>query len=156
MISDETALLFQLKQGDQRAFQVIYGQYWQELYKLAYRRLGIAQQAEDAVQEVFYRLWDKRHHLTIHHLAPYLHRAIRNEVFDRLSRSAGPSRFFELFETVLLETETPEDVLRSKDLLALVAEYVAILPDKRREIFLLHMDSRLNTKEIADKLQISQ
>lgn len=156
MNSDETALLSQLKQGDQHAFRTIYGQYWQELYKQAYRRLGIAEQAEDVVQEIFYRLWDKRHQLSIHHLGPYLHRAVRNEVFERLSRSATPSRFFELFETVLLETETPEAVLRSKELLELVVAYAGTLPDKRREIFLLHIESRLNTKEIAAKLQISQ
>jgi RNA polymerase sigma-70 factor (ECF subfamily) len=156
MNSDETALLSLLKQGDQRAFQVIYEQYWRDLYKLAYRRLADAQLAEDVVQEVFYRLWDKRRQLEINNAGAYLHRAVRNEVFDRLTRSAAPSRFFELFETMLLETETPEDILRSKDLLALVAAYADTLPDKRKVIFLLHIESKLNTQEIADKLQVSR
>lgn len=154
--NQEAALLLQLSQDNQDSFRAIYDRYWEQLYQAAYRRLGDAQLAEDVVQEVFLRLWNGRKQLKIQYLGAYLQQAVRNEVLDRVSRTRSPSRFYEIFESVLLVSDSPEDLLRNKELMALVAQYIATLPRKRREVFLLFMESKLNTKEIADRLKVSQ
>lgn len=156
MHDNETTLLQQLHEGNEAAFRTIYDMYWSDLYQAAYRRLRDEQLSEDVIQEVFYRVWAKHSQLRIQNLGAYLHQSVRNEVLDRLTRSNAPRHFYALFEAVLLENDTPEEVLRNKELLSLVARYAATLPDKRREIFLLHVSSRLDTKEIAEKLNISQ
>lgn len=153
---DEQILLAQVAEGDEVAFKVIYEKHWPDLYRDAYRRLQDTQLAEDVVQEVFYRLWAGREHLQIRNLAGYLHQAIRNEVLDRLTRSTAPNYFYDLFGVVLLDSETPEDVLHNKELPRLIARYAATLPLKRREVFLLHIETRLDTGDIAERLQISR
>ena len=47
-------------------------------------------------------------------------------------------------------------MLLEKELLDLVQSYINSLPEKRKQIFLLHIKDNLSTKEIAERLNISQ
>lgn len=152
----DTMLVQLLTQGDRQAFEAIYHKYWWPLFNAVYRRLKDKQKTEDLVQEVFYKLWRKKEQLQIEHLEAYLKTAARYETLNYLSRTKITYEFFEPFHEVLLEKELPDMQLVSKDLLELIHAYAATLPEKRRQIFLLHIQSRLSTKEIAEALGISQ
>ncbi len=49
-----------------------------------------------------------------------------------------------------------DDLVLEKEILALMRVWIAALPAKRREIFLLHYTEDLTTKEISEYLGISQ
>jgi RNA polymerase sigma-70 factor (ECF subfamily) len=151
----EQALLLRLSEGDRQAFEVIYRRYVRELYQAAYKRLENRELVEDLVQDVFFRLWNRRSSLQVDNLGAYLHTAVRYEVLNYITRHKAPSSFYEPFETILLDPATPEDRLIEKELLALVYKYADTLPEKRKQVFLLHIKDKLSVAEIADELNIS-
>jgi RNA polymerase sigma-70 factor (family 1) len=149
-------LVCRLQQGDRAAFENIYKRYWPLLYTIAFRRLFDKERAEDVLQEVFARLWVKREGLAIHHLKAYLSGMVRYEVIRLLTRTPAATVFFEPFESLLLEAETPDEKIIAKELYEWVFRYADTLPPKKKEIFLLHIGYKYSTKEIAEKLEISQ
>ncbi len=149
-------LLDQVSGGDPIAFKAIYLRYWRPLLNAAYKRLKDKQQAEDVVQNVFLGLWNKREHHNILNLSAYLHSAVRYEVLKFISRSKGNLYFHSLFEELIMDADSADAKILSSEMMELVLAYAQTLPQKRRSIFLLHLQDNLTTKQIADSLQITQ
>lgn len=145
-----------LKTGDITAFNNIYYSYWLTVFNIAHNRIQNRQQAEDLVQDVFFRLWSKRENLQVVNFESYLKMAIHYEVINFVTRKKDVFSFYEPLEALLMETDTPEGQLIAKELLELVYAYAAMLPEKRKQIFLLHIKSKLSTADIATALEISQ
>lgn len=145
-----------LVQGDKQAFETIYRKFWWPLFNAVYKRLKDRQKSEDLIQEVFYKLWRRKEQLQIGNLEAFLKTAARYEMLNYISRTRITYEFFEPFQELLQEKEQPDQPLYSKELMELVHAYATTLPVKRREIFLLHIQFRLSTKEIAEKLGLSQ
>jgi RNA polymerase sigma-70 factor (ECF subfamily) len=154
-VHNEQALLDHLRQGDRAAFDIIYHRYAQALYQSAFKRLDSKELSEDLVQEVFYRLWNRRAALHIDNLGAYLHTAIRYEVLNHITRHKAPSAFYAPFEAILADADTPENQLIAKELMALVYKYAETLPEKRKQVFLLHIKNKLSVSEIAQELNIT-
>ena len=152
----DSMLVQLLTQGDRQAFETIYRKYWWSLFNSVYKRIKDRQKTEDLLQEVFYKLWRRKEQLQIENLEAYLKTAARYEMLNYLSRTKITYEFFEPFQELLQEKEQPDEQLYSKDLMELIHAYADTLPMKRREIFLLHIQSRLSTKEIAEMLGLSQ
>jgi len=57
--SDEKLWLDELKKGEKKAFRKLYDDYYQKVYGTAVTMLGNAEDAEDAVQEVFMKIYRK-------------------------------------------------------------------------------------------------
>ncbi|MBL7699844.1 MAG: RNA polymerase sigma-70 factor [Chitinophagaceae bacterium] len=149
-------LVQQLSQADRKAFEIIYSKYWRPLLDLAWKGLHDKQAAEDLVQGVFLSLWQKREQLHINNLEAYLKTAVRYKVLNYIVRTKRTHEFFESFHEIFQEKNTPETTLLTKNLQELIHAYAAVLPAKRREIFMLYIQSRLSTKEIAQTLALSQ
>jgi len=152
----DQVLLQQLSRGERKAFEAIYHKYWWPLVDHAWKRLKDKQQAEDIVQDVFCKLWAKRAALQVQHLEAYLYTAVRYEILNYFSRNRQPHEFLEPFHELLEGNTTPENELVARNLLQLACSYAQTLPEKRRQIFLLHIQSRFSTREIAWVLNISQ
>src|SRR2546425_8061561 len=56
----ERAWADRIRAGHMDAFEALYRTYWERLYAFAFRYLHSQQDAEDAVQEVFFRIWRGR------------------------------------------------------------------------------------------------
>ncbi|TDW97472.1 RNA polymerase sigma factor [Dinghuibacter silviterrae] len=154
-VYDEQALLDRLRQGDMDAFDVIYRRYVRELYLAAYKRLDNKELVEDLVQDVFFRLWNRRDQLHIDNLGAYLHTAVRYEILNHITRHKAPAAFYAPFEAILADADTPENRLIAKELLELVYKYAETLPEKRKQVFLLHIKDKLSVNEIAEELNIT-
>lgn len=152
----DARLLEMLVEGDRLAFETIYRKYWFPLFNAVFKRIKDKQKAEDLVQEVFFKLWRNKEKLSVDNLEAYLRTAARYETINYLSRTKISYQFFEPFHEILQDKDQPDLQLFSKDLLDLIHSFAKTLPEKRRQIFLLHIQSRLSTKEIAEKLGISQ
>lgn len=149
-------LLDRVSGGDSTAFEAIYLRYWRPLLNAAYKRLKDKQRAEDIVQNVFLGLWNRRDHLNILSLSAYLHGAVRYEVLKYISRSKGTLYFHSLLEDVVMDAAGADTKVLSAEMMELVYAYARTLPAKRRNIFLLHLQHNLSTRQIADTLQITQ
>lgn len=152
----DSVLLQQLSQEDRKAFEIIYSRYWRPLLDIAWKSLHDKQAAEDLVQGVFLSLWQKREHLQINNLEAYLKTAVRYKVLNHIVRTKRTYEFFGSFCEIFHEKNTPETSFLAKNLMELIHAYADTLPQKRREIFLLFIQSRLSTQEIADTLGVSQ
>ncbi len=157
IISDnDCELLRLLSKGNSEAFECIYRRFWRELYDEVYARLKNAQQSEDIVQDLFVSIWTRRSDLKVENLSAYLHTAVRFRVFNFVQRDLGATAFFEPFELILQANDFADGHLLEKDMIELVLLYADTLPPKRKEIFLLHFSESLTTRDIADRLMISQ
>ena len=152
----DNELVMMLERGDRTAFETIYNRYLSVLYTSTYKRLQHKEQTEDVLQEVFARLWVKRETHHIADLKAYLHVAVRNETINFVTRSKEVFRFYEPIESILEEVDSPEGQLIAKELQSLIYVFANTLPEKRKQIFLLHIKNKLSTKEIAEELGISQ
>ena len=58
-VDDDSLLVKQVKAGDQQAFETLYRRYVSTVYRQALKLAGNAEEAEEIVQEVFLRLYEK-------------------------------------------------------------------------------------------------
>lgn len=85
---DDSALTHQLKQGNQLAFTILYDTYSEQVYRLAFKYLCNKELAEDAVQNLFMKVWIKRTSLDESRpLNHFLFTVLKNEFTYYPSRS---------------------------------------------------------------------
>ena len=82
----DTEIMKRLQAGDEEAFTQLYHQYWGKLYVAALARLKDEYGAEEVVQKVFVRLWNKKSDLDIQNLSAYLSAMTRYAVYEHLAR----------------------------------------------------------------------
>ena len=155
-LQSDTQLSELLRQGDQSAYTIIYERYWQSLFSSAYKRLKDKELSQDVVQIVLTDLWRRREEVVINNLQAYLHTAVRFQVFKQISRKPDSQQFLKEFDLILGSPVQADDVLLEREVLNLVRLWIDALPSKRRAIFLLHTEEELSTRQIAEKLGISQ
>lgn len=154
--ADDQALYVRLKEGDEHAFKALFHKYYASMCQFAYQILKDSDLAEETVQELFVRVWEKRAVLNIEtSVSHYLFRSVRNHCLNQLQhqkvRQQYASRMMENAEQQIdwqpfyLEVDLMERIERS----------IASMPPKRQEIFRLSREQGLKYKEIADMLNIS-
>ncbi len=104
-MDDERELLGGVASRDPEAFRALMERHASRVINLAYRFLGTTADAEDAAQEVFFKLY--RHPPTLNpetKLSTWLYRVTVNHCLDLLRRKPAA------FETISLQEEDPEGV----------------------------------------------
>jgi RNA polymerase sigma-70 factor (ECF subfamily) len=157
----ELELFARMRTGDEGAFETLFRAYARPLCDFAYSYVGSQPAAQEIVQELFCRLWERRDTLemprsvyaylfsatrnrAINHLrdrrvqAAFLHRALRREMGREAHRSAPQ-----------------EQELEAKALSDALARAVEELPERCREVFTLTRDHRLTYAQVAEALHIS-
>ena len=131
------------------------------------RRVPDPGDAEDILQEVFYRLVEaNRLLMPIEHVTGWLFRVARNRITD-LFRKKQPENFSEIaiadengedlpFEDLLPSPNAgPEAVYARKLLLAEMKQALAELPKEQREVFVAHEFEGRSFKELADETGVN-
>lgn len=152
----DPALLDAIRRGDRIAYERFFRAWYPRLADYAHRLLGDPDQAEDATQEVLIELWRRRDVLPpAEQLSAYLHRSVRNRALNQL-------RFRQR-----ISGGDPEDLpgqqiapvaqrrLMEADLAAALADAIADLAPRTREVFVLSREQALTYAQIADTLGIS-
>ena len=122
------------------------------LYRIAFYILEDKALAEDAVQEVFLKIWDTRDRLDgILTPKAYCITMVKNLCLDRVRRASRLE-----FPSQLPEQEAPpvQDAIDNKERLAMVMEAVKSLPDRQREVLLLRTVEGLSYEEISARTGI--
>jgi RNA polymerase sigma-70 factor (ECF subfamily) len=125
----------------------VYDQYSRSLYRYALALTSSADDAEDAVQDVFVRLSREKRLKDIESLKAYLFKATRNAAYSIL-RSRGWSS--NLHESLCQEFDTKgiDIASRSVSSMALCEAFVE-LPIEQREVFVLKVYDGMTFQEIA-------
>src|SRR5690554_6699322 len=153
---DNQKLAKQIKQGDIRAYELLFKAHYQALCNFANSYLNNLAESEDLVQEVFVKIWDKRHELNVtSSIKSYLFQGVKNSCFNHLKHQKVQRKHKDhLFHQSESSTGSTNQ-LETKQLSILIEEAIEKMPEKRREIFYLSRHEGLKYQEIADKLNIS-
>ena len=154
----EYDLLQKLVEGDSMAFRQIYQLYQGRIFLFAYRLTKSKADAEEVVQEVFVKLWEKREKLNIEkNFSGYMLTITKNLVLDGLKRAAmdkkAQKKIYEQMQA--LKNITAEQMLQ-KELDRLHQQAVNALSPQRRTVYLLSREEELSYQQIATKLGISK
>lgn len=154
-IDQELKLL--LVNGDEKAFKMIFDNYYPQLVFFANKFVGSVEQAEDIVIEVFSKFWKKRESSPlINSFSALLYSATKNACIDYLRKEAKNPMVFGDF---ILDVEDQDTVLDGEEvfarLLQEVLDNIESLPSQCRSIFkLLYLEGK-TTKEVAEMLGLS-
>ena len=122
----------------------------QTLYRIAFYMLESEAEAEDAVQEVYAKLWENREGLDgIRQPKAYCIRMLKNLCLDRIRRAQ-----FLSFPEALPDKEYvpgPDETIDGKTRLNKVLEAVKALPERQRKVLILRTVEGLSYKEIAGR-----
>lgn len=153
----EKELIQSINQGKPQAFEYVFKQYYPELARFALSLLKNKTSAEEVVQEVFVKMWEKRSSINIKtSLKPYLYTAVKNRSFNYLSNKANQLSSLENGSNSASPLARADQQLSEKELKAILQKAIQGLPDKCRVIFMLSRNHKYSYQEIADKLDISK
>ena len=154
--ADERVLANRIRGGDIDAFEALYRAYWQRLYAFAFRYGHVKEDAEEVVQDVFFRIWRGRADwVPAGAVRNYLYLAVRNAARDRLERAAVARRWGGRGGQVARAAEI-ESTLEAAELVAAVQRALDELPAKRAAVCKLRLIDELSYAQIADRLGICE
>jgi RNA polymerase sigma-70 factor (ECF subfamily) len=145
----DAVLLARLAADDASALDALLGRYWSPLTAFVARMTGSVEAAEDAVQEAFCRLWERRRSWRDEgSVSGLLFRLARNRAVSAHRHLDAEARAASLAgETLARHHDAPAEP--NDDLRAALERAIALLPPRRREVFLLRVVHDLSYKEIA-------
>lgn len=146
-----------LKEHNVPAFDSLFNKYSNKLYRFSFSLLKNAEDAEEIVQETFYRVWKRRRQIDItKSFKAYLFTISHNLIIDRLREKLKEKEFRESllknFEETEVQKINEEDFAELSELIRVAVEE---LPSKRKEIYKLSREEGLSNREIAQKLGIT-
>lgn len=144
--------------GDEGAFRELFNAYFDKLLFFSNSFLKNRPLAEEAVEDVFIKLWESRQTLmSIDNLHYYLYRAVKNSTINYLAKFKRQSHLplDDLRVDLGVEMRDPESMLISAEALAAVHRAIDQLPDQCKLIFFLVKEQRLRYREVAELLQLS-
>lgn len=154
---NEQDLVLKLKEGEVKAFEELYLRNVNRL--LAYAQLYIKDQykSEEIVQEVFIKIWEKRHLLdNTQSFKGYLFKAVKNHIFNLFRKKVKEIGLEEMRPEVSYAANFTEELIYCADLEQITQQYVNALPLVQKNIFTLSRFEHLNNEEISQKLNISK
>lgn len=157
MINSEDRFTQGLKNGDEKVFEELFKAYYTPLCEYCLRYVSDADMAEEIVQDLFFKMWVKREELNINvSIKSYFYISLRNHALNYINRLKIQDRYNQFVEIrTKNEVDYPIDVLEEKDMERIMKQAIALLPEKRREIFEMSRFEELKYSEIAEKLNVS-
>lgn len=153
---NDEELLEALRNGDENAFNEIYERFWYRIFLAAYQRLRKKELAQEMVQNLFLKLWEKRASLQIRQLEHYLFASIRHAIIDHINAQLVVNNYREYYTAFTkVEEETTDRMVALDEVSEALEEALTRLPEKSQEVFRL---SRLNhwpVDKIANHLDLS-
>jgi RNA polymerase sigma-70 factor, ECF subfamily len=152
---DEKTTIEALRQGDKKVFDALFRAYYEPLCNYACAMIGDMDEAEDVVQERFFKVWEKREDLTINYsVKAYLYKMVYNACLNRVRSEKTQSKYKAHNATFLKENPVYQLDLTS-ELQQNVQQAIASLPEQCRHVFELNRFEELKYREIAEQLGLS-
>jgi RNA polymerase sigma-70 factor (ECF subfamily) len=119
--------------------------------RLAFYLLSDREEAEDASQEVFLKLWNMRDDLSaVENMQAFVLRVARNLCLDKIrAQSRKVKREDSNASEVEEKTDNPYEKTEIRDTLSVVKHIIATLPETQRTVIMLRDIEELDFDEIA-------
>lgn len=153
---DDQELFLQLKQGNQDAFRDLFEKYYPALCHFAHQFTADDQLAEEIVQDLFVRIWEKRDSLQVEiSVKQYLFRSVKNLCINYLKHEKIKKKYASDIQRNPEPDDNADHWFLEIDLMKKIEASIESMPPRRKEIFLLSREQGLKYKEIADSMGIS-
>lgn len=146
-------------------FSDIYISYYSKLIRFAKEYVTINEDAENIIQDVFLRLWERQDTLhLINNLNAYLFKLVKNRCIDHLRNRLSAEKCnkfvqnsFEMEMTLKIQSldKFNDAFFSEKNMDDIISDAIKSLPNRCREIFLLSRNEGLKYREISENLNIS-
>lgn len=135
---------------DAITFKEKYIPYHQKLYRVAYRLLEDACDAEDVVQEAYIKLWNKRDELVqVENNEAYCVILLRNLCLDFL-RSKKKHQFQSTEDTVISDNLVLVNEIETLDEIKHIETIIDLLPEQQRKVIKLRHFDDYSNEEIEE------
>lgn len=152
-------LLIRLKNGDILAFDELYKLYSHKLFSFVFRILKDEADSDDIVQEVFLKIWTHREKLGDYRLLnSFIFTIAYNNSISLIRKRISSTKYIEYLR-VLSVNQPPANFITEIELIELnnkVENLISSLPERQKQIFLMHREKGLTYPEIAAELEISK
>lgn len=156
--SDSTVITL-LQQGNEKAFERLFKDHFKSLHAYAYTFLKDNEMAEEIVQNVFCRIWEKRDQLkTDGSLKSYLYRSVHNESLNYIKHQKVKANFGVYYAGQMEHSEEQQQAsvkVMTTELQQYITAAMNELPQQCRTIFQLSRFEQLKYQQIADQMGLS-
>lgn len=142
---------------DAEVFEQVFKENFKRLVAYAFTFLREESQAEEIVQQVFYKLWLKKDSIRIRQsLRAYLYQSVYNESMNYLKHQKVKNAHREYMSKTHTEADhgAPQQIA-AKELQARISAALERLPRQCRTVFQLSRFEELKYREIAETLNLS-
>lgn len=156
-LSDEKELLARLRQDDRAAFDQIYQYYSLRIYSNILRMVKDADDAQELLQDLFLKVWEKRHSIDPNlSFKSYLFRIARNLVYNFIRDASIERKVQDYLAKVGTELHNAvEDTIVFKEQQQILEQAINNLPPQRRRVYQLCKIEGHSYQEVSDLLGIS-
>ena len=154
---NDTVLINKLQMRDEAAFEETFKANFKSLHAYAFTMLRDEMAAEEMVQNVFCKLWERNENLSISgSIRAYLYRAVHNESLNYIKHLKVRSEH-QLFVSHRINesAEQASKKIQLRELEEKLQTAMNDLPEQCRTIFQMSRFEELRYREIADRLNIS-
>lgn len=146
-----------LSKKDESVFEQVFKAYFKRLHSYAFTILKDEAVAEEMVQQVFFKLWERTETLSIAgSVAGYLYRAVHNESLNYLKHQQVKRNYhLHIAYSMRNESDHAGGKIAAAELEGKLRDALNELPEQCRTIFQMSRFDELKYREIASKLDIS-
>ncbi len=126
-----------------------------KLYRFSLRITGSAVEAEDVVQEVFYKVWEKRESMSeVNNHEAWCMTLTKNLSLDKIKSKHRHTTEISEAVHVIDSKSTPYQSFEKEDLMSKIRELMNQLPEKQKYVMHLRDIEGMSYEEIATQLEI--
>ncbi|GLB52971.1 DNA-directed RNA polymerase sigma-70 factor [Neptunitalea chrysea] len=152
-ILEDALWVTQVKEGDYKAFEILYNKYFGRVYAFL-QSLQLTEHADDVIQETFIIVWEKRATLQPDKsFNSYLFTIAKNQALKALRK--GIKERIDAAEVEVADTHVSESNLISEEMEQAIQKSLEEMPERPRTVFEMKRYQGLSTKQIAELLNIS-
>ena len=150
-------LMQEIKADNMIAFDILYKKYSKRLYKFGFSILKSQEEAENLIQDVFLNLWENRDKVVKDSsIKYYLFTIAYNSAISIIRKKVRETHFIEKLKLLQEIYEKPVNIeFEYNELTNKLDDIINKLPQRQKEVYLLHRVEGLKYFEIAERLHIS-
>lgn len=157
ILASDEELMQEIKADNMLAFDILYKKYCKRVYKFGYSILKSKEESENLMQDVFLNLWENRNKVKKDSsVKSYVFTITYNSAISIFREKAREYEFVEYLKSLQEINEEPVNVeLEYHELANKLDEVIKALPQRQKEVYLLHRFEGLKYSEIAERLNLS-
>lgn len=160
---NDKELVIKIKNGDQNAFKQLFEEYQHLVFNISYRMSGNQEEAEDATQDVFIKIYhaigkfrgEAKLSSWIYRIA--VNTCLKRERRKKLENWVSLEFLFQEKKTLqpVSPEKTPDQQIEMAEKERIVQKAIQSLPDRQKAALILQRYENLSYKEIATAMEIS-